>query len=145
MYKNTWIVVANASKARIFQAISNETLEEHDTLLNPEARIKGTNLTSDRPGRAFDSTGAGRHALETAHGGGDEPTEEFSRQVNEHLYDLDNKGVVNQIYLFASPEFLGILRKHVPQHLQPKISGTVDKDLTRLPPNEIRDYLPEVM
>src|SRR5579859_4173406 len=63
MKKTVWIVVANRAVARLFRA-SQPTgpLEELDSFIHPEGRLQEHDLVSDRPGRAFDSFGSGRHA-----------------------------------------------------------------------------------
>ena len=40
-------------------------LSEIDALVHPEGRLHPREITSDLPGRAFDSGGEGRHAMES--------------------------------------------------------------------------------
>ncbi|NIQ13732.1 MAG: host attachment protein, partial [Candidatus Dadabacteria bacterium] len=53
------------SRARIF-ALDNisSPLQELADMQHTESRLHERDLTSDRPGRTFDSRGAGRHAKE---------------------------------------------------------------------------------
>ena len=59
-----WVLVADQSRARFFTvADSRSALQDMGELVHPEARDREQTLTSDRPGRAFDSKGQGRHAM----------------------------------------------------------------------------------
>jgi hypothetical protein len=61
---NTWIVVADSARARIFKPVrQGRALEQVDELLHPASRSHERQLTTDRPGRSFDSEGPGRHAM----------------------------------------------------------------------------------
>ena len=61
---STWIIVADASRARFFEASgSSSDIFETETLTHPEGRLHEQDLTSDLPGRAYDSSGEGRHAM----------------------------------------------------------------------------------
>ena len=59
-----WVVVADKSKARIFTVDDprGALLGVHE-LKHPEALEREQELSSDRPGRSFDSMGQGRHAM----------------------------------------------------------------------------------
>lgn len=59
-----WVLVANSGNATLFTADSpTASLTELMNFDNPSARIKQMELSSDRPGRSFDSHGEGRHAM----------------------------------------------------------------------------------
>lgn len=60
-----WVVVADSSSCRLFAAGKPiGPLQELESLVHPEGRMHGRDLVSGQPGRAFDSKGAGRHAME---------------------------------------------------------------------------------
>jgi hypothetical protein len=62
-----WIVVADQSKARIFTVDDPRgELQELEQLEHPVGRDQAQTLGSDRPGRSFDSSGQGRHAMGTS-------------------------------------------------------------------------------
>ena len=61
----TWVVVAESSRAKIYGMKNLRTpLVELDDLIHPEGRLHARDLTSSRPGRAYDISGRGRHAME---------------------------------------------------------------------------------
>jgi protein required for attachment to host cells len=77
------------------------------------ATHKEADFASDRPGRAFDIVGAGRHAMSQAESGQDHEMLLFARQVADYL----NRSIANSDYLhlvlIAAPRFLGCLRSEL--------------------------------
>lgn len=138
-----WIVVADNSHARIF------TLDDPaggllmvDTLEHPEAREHSRDINADRPGRAFDSKGAGRHAM----GASVDPVEQeiirFSKEVAAHLRAACQDGRCDRLLLVAGPRLLGHLRQHL--DLPPEVRvAELEKNLGQFDANEIRSHLPE--
>lgn len=138
-----WIVVADRSKARIFTVSeSRGALQEVETLEHPEGREHSRNVNADRQGRAFDSSGQGRHAM----GASVEPMEQdairFSKEVSEHLKAACHKGHCERLMLVAGPAFLGLLRKQL--NTPPGITiAEIEKNLGHFDAREIRSHLPE--
>src|SRR5215471_13213266 len=64
MKKDTWLIVANSSLARIYKIEKRSELKELKVLEHPESRLHNLDLVSDKPGRDFESAGIGKHALE---------------------------------------------------------------------------------
>jgi protein required for attachment to host cells len=138
-----WIVVADRSKARIFTVSeSRGALQEVETLEHPEGREQSRNVNADRQGRAFDSSGQGRHAM----GASVEPMEQdairFSKKVSEHLKAACHKGRCERLMLVAGPAFLGLLRKQL--NTPPGVTvAEIEKNLGHFDAREIRSHLPE--
>ena len=62
-----WIVVADQSKARVFTVDDPRgELRELEHLEHLAGSDQAQTLGSDRPGRSFDSSGQGRHAMGTS-------------------------------------------------------------------------------
>ena len=64
MKKETWILVANGSLAKIFKIEKNKILTEIKQLTHPASRQHEGDLVSSKPGRTFNSVGVLRHAYE---------------------------------------------------------------------------------
>jgi protein required for attachment to host cells len=63
--KRTWLLIADGSRAKVFESAgAQETLNEIDDMALAIHLPKSGELLADRPGRTFDSLGAGRHAKE---------------------------------------------------------------------------------
>jgi len=142
---NTWVLVADQGRARILSGSGNSPLIEMETLLNPDARMHQQDLVSDRPGRAFDSTGMGRHGMGTQVDPKEEEAIRFARTVVDHLERGRQERQFERLILIAAPHFLGLLRKDLHAPLAAAVSNEVAKDLTRLTVNELRSHLPDFL
>lgn len=145
MKKEIWVLVANGSNAKIYKVEKNQNFIEIEVLSHIESRQKESDLVTTRPGRQFDSFGMGRHAYEQKTSPKDQEFEAFARQISHHLDQEREKGKFGKLYLAANPSFLGILRNHLSGHTVALIAGEIDKDLTQVKPQEIREHLPLVL
>ena len=140
--KKLWVVVADKSKARIFTVDDprGELLAE-GMLEHPEARQREQTLTSDRPGRSFDSKGGGRHAMGSPVEPDRQETIRFARQIAGHVETAHNNGQCDRLMLVAGPPLLGLLREHLKTTSGLKISE-IEKNLGQYDAMEIRKHLP---
>lgn len=139
----TWVVVAASSRARIFSLEGGEALKELEDLTKPSARQHETDLTSDLPGRSFDSAGEGRHAMEEPTSPKHREAIEFSREVAARLDQARTRNELERLAIVAAPAFLGLLRQHFTPELAKAVVLEIDKDLSRADSTEIRDHLPK--
>jgi protein required for attachment to host cells len=138
-----WIVVADKSKARIFTVEDPRgSLLDEGVLEHPEARQREQTLTSDRPGRSFDSKGEGRHAMGNSIEPDKQETIRFAKQIAEHVESAHNKGRCDRLLLVAGPPLLGLLRENLKTASGLKIAE-IEKNLGQYDAMEIRKHLPE--
>ena len=138
-----WVVVADQSKVRIFTVSDpHGALLELGELEHPEAREREQALTSDRPGRSFDSKGQGRHAMGEKVEPGKQESIRFAKQVADHVRAAHNEGRCNRVLLVAGPSFLGLLRGNLKTLSGIEISE-LEKNLGQYDAMEIRKYLPK--
>jgi len=138
-----WVVVADQSKARIFTvADPHGELLDVDELEHPEARDREQTMTSDRPGRGFDSKGQGSHAMGSTDDPGKQDTIRFVKQVTDHVQVAHNEGRCNRLLLVAGPSLLGLLRENLKTSSGLEISE-IEKNLGQYDAREIRKHLPE--
>ena len=138
----TWIVVADAARARIFRQ-EGEARElvpawEYEPV---GSRLQSREIASDRPGRTFNSGDPGRHAKAPPTDPARYESERFARDVAGKLDEDRKKGRFDRLVIVAAPQFLGDLRATMPAPLKACVETEIDKDLSRLPPREIRDHL----
>lgn len=139
MHKDTWILVANSTIARLFR-LDKLQLIEMDTLVNPEGRMYDKDLASDKPGTAFD--GSGRYGMSKSHSPKEAEVEAFARKVADHLDHARASGEIDRIFIAANPGFLGLLRGSLTHPCESIVAHSVDKDITNMKPDEIRSYFP---
>lgn len=145
MKKDTFVVVANSSHAKLYKAINNHALTELETWEHPESRLHDQDLVSSRPGRAFDSMGPGRHAMQAQISPKTHEFQVFAKVIAEHLDKVIAKGEVKKIYIAAPPAFLGILRQRLSGGVAHLVAGEFHKDFTMMTSDQIRAYLPPVL
>ena len=139
-----WVVVADRAVARLMRVDSpTAPLEEFEVLVHPESRMRAQTLTSDLPGRAFDSKGHGRHAMESGVGPRKQEAIEFARRVAARLEAARLHGEVEHLVLVAAPEFLGLLRKSLGPDVRKRVASEHPLDLVAERPEAIRQRLPE--
>lgn len=138
-----WVVVADAARARIF-SLENASgqLEPVEQLLSPEARLHERDLSSDRPGRSFDSYGSGRHSTETATSAKEQIAASFAKELAKHLKAGCNDRAYSRLVIVAEPQFLGRLNKTLSPEVEKLVSLKIDKDLTKETEQQIRERLP---
>lgn len=140
----TWVLAANSSHAQVFSAEKTTgPLDEVAEFDHPEARVHEQELTSDLPGRAFDSGGEGRHAM----GQPVEPKRQeainFAIKLTDFLEAARIEGKFQKLYIIAAPAFLGLLRERFSSALTAMVAQEINKNLVNLRAREIRGYLPE--
>ncbi len=142
---DTWIIVADACRARFFAAAKPAgPLHEIETLSNPQARLHEGDLVSDKSGRDSDRNGSS-HGLGGANSAKEETANRFASEVCAHLEDGRQRKAFGKLYVLGAPAFLGMLRKHQSAGLRKLISDEIAKDLTTQTPERIRAQLPEFL
>ena len=137
-----WVVAADSRRARIFETDKPRgRLREIEDLLHPAARTHARDLTSDRPGRSFDSHGQGRHAMEPETNVKHHEAEVFAKQVAERIERARMEDEFDKLVLIAAPEFLGLLRKSLSPTTSGLVAKAVDKSVADLSATAVREYL----
>lgn len=144
MAEAIWILVADSGAARIFTAGgATGPLTELESIAHPEGRLPARELTSDLPGRAFDSAGQGRHIMEKEVGPRQQAATDFAHLLAGRLEQARAQGGLQRLALVAPPEFLGLLREALGRQLQRLVVLEQDRNLVRMTADEIRARLPE--
>lgn len=141
----TWIVVADAARARVFrmEGEAGELVSAWEYEPVGGGRLQGREIASDRPGRTFNSVGTRRHAKEPPTDLERYESERFAREVTGKLDEDRRKGRFDHLVIVAAPQFLGDLRASMPAPLRACVTTEIDKNLSKLPPREIRERLGE--
>lgn len=144
--KVTWVVVADAARARIFslngprQSISLAAVRELSADLKPSREI-----ASDRPGRTHDRSGQGRHAEEPPTDPKRHAKFSFAREIGQLLDDERRKNAFAKLHVVAPPQFLGDLRGVMSAELRALVDTEINKDLTGLSLHDLTPQLQELL
>lgn len=137
----SWVVVADGARALFLQndgdaELLNLRVAENYSHADEPTREIGT----DRPGRAHQSVGFGRSAMEETdfHAEAEETfLKTVADRINAMVYAKDMKGYV----LIAPPAALGVLRKNLNDASSAAMTAEVTKDLTKMPVGDIEKHL----
>lgn len=144
MAKHAWILVADSVRARIFSVDSaTAPLIPIEQLVHPESRLHDRDMKSDRPGRAFDSHGGGRHATGKAVSPKEQEAIRFAGEIAAYLDRGRTKGEFRGLVVVADPRFLGILRVALSSEVKKLVTLEVDKELSKSKDADIRNALPD--
>lgn len=138
--KITWVVVGDASRARIFRAEGRQPWMLVHELDHPESREHINVLLSDRQGRV--THGNGSHSAMDAH---TEPHEveaiRFARVLADRLEAAHAHSLFDEIVVVAPPHFLGLLRSTIDAEVQKRVRFSLPKDYCTLDPRAVRARL----
>jgi len=133
-----WVVVANASRVRIFEADAHDSaMREIIDMAHPASRLHAGELVSDRGGHVMNGT-TGGHGVYRAEAARQHQMDVFAREVCERLEQGRQEGSYRKLYVAAAPQFLGLLRKYMGRPLHDMVREEVAKDLTVADPERIR-------
>jgi protein required for attachment to host cells len=145
--KTTWIIAADASRARILQVMDRDArLAEVEDFVNPSARLHERDMTTDAEPRFNGHGGVGKPGTSRNGGPGNDreakskgeyETEVFVRQLRDYLDKARNAHRYDRLHLVAPPKFLGQLRKELGAEVQKLVSDELPKDLSWLSTREL--------
>ena len=138
----TWVVVAESSRAKIYEIEKNESkksLKELMGFTHSVSRNHKQQLSSNHQKES-------RHSLLTSsldtHKGHERT--EFARSIGEHLNSARNKGEFNKLILMSPPKFLGDLRKNLGTETNKFVISEIDKNLVRHKIKDIEAHIPSM-
>lgn len=119
----------------------NIPLTEVSDMVHPESRAHAQELTSDLPGRSFDSHGQGRHSMEVTVDVKEQESILFAEQLADFLNFECSERKADKLYIAAAPHFLGLLRKRLDGETKRHIVREINKNLVTMNEAEIRKHL----
>ena len=145
----TWILSANASRARFFsQEQSSDRLEEINDMVNEAERQRRLDLETDKYGptsasKSMHNTGGAlpNKLYEPAQTPDEHQAELFARDIADFLLQAYREGRFQKLSLVVSPKFLGMLRKLLDPQLESAVSLEIDKDYTQFAPEQLLEQV----
>jgi len=142
----TWILVAHRGGARLFENTGpGKGLTLVEDVANPDGRLKSGEINSDRPGRAFDKVGGGRHGMSTEQDPTERVAQRFAKELGERLTTGRVQNRYGKLLLVAEPRFLGELRNNLDAPTAAMVTGTLDKDLGGIIDRDLPKHLGELV
>ncbi len=138
----TWIVIADGARARIVKnAGPGRGVETDPELVFRSEHRKLQEIMADRPGRAFDSVGKGRHAMACGADGVREDERHFLQSLAERLEKEALADAYDRLILVAPPRALGDLRPFLSKPVKNRVHEEIAKNLTQLPNDRLANHL----
>jgi protein required for attachment to host cells len=159
--QTTWIISANAGRARFFsESDPAEPLQEVEDMVNSAVRLRELETESDKigPTAATNSghniggtqgvgfahngkVGAPNKAYQPAHTPAEQEAEQFAKDISHYLMKAHEEGRFQQLVVSASPQFLGALRSFLDPHVKQLIKLELNKDYTQFNAQQLREQL----
>jgi protein required for attachment to host cells len=141
----TWILVADVSRARLFEhrQRSERTLVPIFDDDQREFRDREQRRASDRPGRMHESYTTMRHAAEPHTSNDERAREQYARMLIARIHTEARKRTFHNLVLVGPPAMLGTLRSLLDAELSSRVVGELAKDLTWISERNLPDHLRE--
>ncbi len=138
----TWYVVANGAYGRILmqEAPGLPLRPASGEALTTDHRPT-RDIGSDRPGRAHERPGGGRHAMEPRVDWHREDQRNFARRLTGIIDEAAGKNAFDSLVLVAPPQALGDLRAALGDLASACVTCEIAKDLTQVPENKLLSRL----
>jgi protein required for attachment to host cells len=136
-----WVVVCDGKKALVLENVGDEkflNLKTRQVYEHPDAMTHEQG--SDAPGRAFNSVGASRSAMDQTDWH-DQEEHKFLHQLVGHLDAAVNAGQAKSLIVVAPPRALGVIRQAYSTQVRDALRGEIDKDFVRMPVHKIEKHL----
>ena len=138
----TWILIADAAHARVLEATGRQQPLRQVPSMTLQADLPRTHeLGSERPGRAHDSVGSGRHAVQPRTDAHRELKRDFAALISEQLKAAAALKAFDKIVLVCPPAMLGDLRSSMCKRVSEHILAEIPKDLVKISNDDIRRHL----
>tara|TARA_R110000823_G_scaffold47903_19_gene122020 strand:- start:12934 stop:13380 length:447 start_codon:yes stop_codon:yes gene_type:complete len=142
----TWILVADGSKARIYEYMGpNEALRLLDNGEFSHSNKPSREIAQEKRGRVFHSADGSRSAMERPSDPHEFEKKRFAAQLADHLNQEEKKRRFDRLIVVAPPKSLGELRQQLSSAVLERVAGEIDKELTNLDPADLPKHLQPVL
>jgi len=143
MTNHIWVLVTNASRARLFAADATRKDKEWKLVSHhehPESRAAGHDLLADRPGTARQS-GMGGSGLSPHTDPKEVEAKKFAHELSKLLSKAFDEHAYEKLVLVAPPHFLGLLRSELEDKVAKRVSSSLGKDYHELSAKELAERI----
>jgi protein required for attachment to host cells len=142
----TWVVLADRSRARFMRHRGpGKGFDLVQEMEHPDGRLRDREIMTDRPGRAFDRSGQGRHAMEPEESPHEHEAAAFARTVADYAARARLDHRFERLVVAAEPQFLGLLRAALDEPTKKLVVGELPKHLLASDEQDVAKVLASVM
>jgi protein required for attachment to host cells len=136
-----WVVVSDGAKALVLENAGDRKFPDLRTReVYRQDDPKTHELGTDKPGRSFQSVGTARSAMEQVDWHQHEE-ERFLKNLAARLDKAVLAGEAKSLIVVAPARALGVLRQAYTNHVRDALRAEVDKDLVKMPTDEIARHI----
>jgi len=136
-----WVVVCDGARALVLENAGNRKTPRLKTKeVYEQADPKTHEMGTDKPGRAFNSVGHGRSAMEQVDWH-DQEEQRFLAKLAARLDRAVLGGETPSLIVVAPPRAIGMLRREFTSHVRQAIRAEIEKDYVKMPVDEITRHL----
>lgn len=140
----TWVVVADACQARIYQVTKFPKIQEVACYEHPESRLHNQELAGSKPGRGFQRGGGVRYSYQSELEPKQVEADKFALELAHMLSKCKSERGFDRLYIIAGPTFLGMLRRHLDPQVRKSIVAELSKELCYNNITDIEQHLYEM-
>lgn len=137
----TWVLACDGSKALLFQNVGDAQaikLKMVEVLVEPHPPAR--ELGTDRPGRAYESTGDSRSSVRETDRH-QQAEDRFLQETAAKIDALVRARTITSLVVAAPPKAMGVLRTCLSLATKEVILAEIAKDIVKLPTTEIERHL----
>lgn len=136
-----WYVVADGGRARIVeQRHGQEAFDTRQELVAADIHRRSHDLGTERPGRTHESGTSAHHAVQPRNDLHRAAKEDFVHEVAALLNEASRRDEFDGLVLVAPAHPLGDLRDALDETTRRKITGELQKDLTKVPNGDLAGH-----
>lgn len=140
--KQSWVIVADAARARIFKISGKDhRLQQIDDLSHPESQMYAHQLRTGGKGEVMDSAGFGQHQADPQTNTSEKHATRFAKELADYLQHKRADDAFTDLIIVAEPKLLGRLRSHLDQPTTQLVSHSIDKNWAKHDVRQIEQLL----
>ena len=141
----TWILIADGARARILRSEGRgSALTQVGNILEGDNRKTGE-IGAEKQGRAYDPSGAGRHAMEPRVDWHTHEKHQFAKNLAAQLNKSAQAKEFERLAMIAPAKVLGDLRAALGKQAGELLVAELSKDLTGIPDHELPAHLEKIL
>jgi len=128
-----WVIVADASRARIFEARAlGRGLREIEEIANPAGRAHSKDLLADAGGRTYGNASTRQGSAQPRSDPVEHEVEVFAKRLADRIEQGRVERRFERLCFVAPPRFLGLLREKCCRETGKLVEFELAKDLSQL-------------
>lgn len=138
----TLYIVADGGRARYIERIGPAQFSTFRSFVSAHLHEKASELVRDRLGRVRESATTARHAVAARSDPRDKTETAFIRSLAEDLSETESIGGFDNLVVVAPARLQKALRDALAPGLAAKLARCINKNLTKVPDNDLYSHLP---